>query len=344
MPTCTNEHEIVPLCDTPHPETPQKLTRLSLVPYLLLSLALVALVLLLAWICTQLMQTVHTAGHMGACPLRMSQSDRATSGKYNTVSRTWLMPGCQTFYTCDATTLVLDRTCTREDMLQTHLAPRPHAANIMISHKYRAVYVMNPTDVQEIVAWVFQNYTGAVVTTSEAITPQMIEDFFFFSFTQDPYKRFMYTAEKLMQLGTNTTKSDHQCTSWNTWYHSLASPLSAAPSQAYVLSTGAGHTHKMIHLDWLADSANIKGALIEVMHACVLIYFAYQCFNFFVAGVASYTEQVKVVSTTHRFPPTELRLYSTHNEFRCTFPVHNGHPKRTHNKRVCPGHALLPPP
>ena len=200
-----------------------------------------------------------------------------TDYEYNILSHTWATSTCQNFYTCNNPTLFIDRTCTKEDMVVS--SPQAHIGNVMVSHKYRTVYVINPTNVNEIIIGLLANYTGAIMLQSNEISDTIIKTYFFFSFVQNPYDRFLYAAGKAVMATMN--KTNDLCTVWVEQFSTLK-PLNIVASQAHILSTEGGRTNKMIHLDFLADTLQIKGALIEVKPKALVRFnmYAYTDFVF----------------------------------------------------------------
>eukprot|EP00961_Rhodomonas_salina_P249815 3376659-Rhodomonas_salina.1 len=119
----------------------------------------------------------------------------------------WLAPACQRFFYCNDELLLTQRTCTAEDKLSESMHPEPHVTRLLVSERYRTVYVVNPTTVDYLVQHILTTALQAREQSSLQISHHMIESFFFFTFVDDPQARFFYAAEERMRAGWDANAS-----------------------------------------------------------------------------------------------------------------------------------------
>lgn len=188
---------------------------------------------------------------------------------FGELTKNWYSSKCQNIRAgCNQSPHIIDRTCTFEDEHINSGVFHSHVNSVLVSNKYRTVYVQNPSKAHNTVRRVMLDKLGAVEMSSTEISPQMFRAYFFFSFIEpDVRERFIQQAVLIMAknrtLDQNCSHVAPVFTRMLTFWKNGDNEF--VHSQLYQLSPDSGISNKMIRLDWIESSEKLKGGIIDVL-------------------------------------------------------------------------------
>ena len=202
----------------------------------------------------------------------IGEANRVEGAKYGELTERWYSDKCQkTRQRCAMSPHVIDRTCTLEDefmKLHSDDVFYPHVTPLLVSKRYMAVYVQNPSRAHSTVRDIMLGSMMASEMSSSELTPTMFTGYFFFSFVEEnAEQRFVEEAHLLMGGGgglkRNCSSIQKQLSKMLTFWKNP--DIAFVHTQLFQLSPDAGRSNKMVHLDWLEYSSNLKGGIIDVL-------------------------------------------------------------------------------
>lgn len=202
-------------------------------------------------------------------PKPVCQFEAVRSASGTAMLRGWGAAECQKVFRCDAhTPFLINRTCTIEDESVGEAGPLARGVALVVSHKFRAVYVVNPTGVDQLVQYIWKTFLRGEDMDSHQLTLEHLNSYFFFTFVDRPRTRFslQFTRETLAAGILNTSSS---CEAVRAAANS-AVVHGMVPSQAYFLSGDAGAMNHMLALDWVADASDVDNVLELLRHVQAL--------------------------------------------------------------------------
>lgn len=178
----------------------------------------------------------------------------------------WTAPACQGFFECRSELLLTHRTCTAEDTLSESMRPQPHETRLLVSERYRTVYVVNPTTVDYLVQHIMITQLQAREQSSLQISQYMIDWYFVFTFVDEPHARFFYAAEASLRAEWDANAS---CADRVRQMEPLTrlqpSRAHTVHSQAYQLSADAGVSNIMLRLNWAHHASTFRTSIVSLI-------------------------------------------------------------------------------
>lgn len=227
-------------------EIKRKCYKILKVCILLLVLVLVLVVVLLGTLPETLDKLL---SYSSSLMLPRCQLNAALAHKGGHLAAKWHTDKCKKFFSCrQHDNFLIDRTCTREDANVYNNVPQPRAVDILIARAYGIAYVLNPSNVDDLVQYIMQKFLGAVVIDSHKLTLDQIATYFIFTFVDDPVTRFI---AKLAQNTTETCQNVEEHTRQAIGDKSIH-------TQAFFFSGDAGKTNKAIKLNWIGNATDVQ--------------------------------------------------------------------------------------
>jgi hypothetical protein len=198
---------------------------------------------------------------MAAKGPRQCQLPRQVNSYGEDLRVSWNAASCQRVFQCEENEeLLTQRTCTREDYNAP--APAPRGVRLLVSQRYRVVYVVNPTSVNKLIEFIMQHFLDAAAVNSHHLAVHEVQTYFFFTFVERALSRFVLQFTLTQPHSQNSSSG---CAAVRERMHAALQDR-VTPSQSYLVSGDAGTMNHMLRLDWIADAGNRDNVIALLEH------------------------------------------------------------------------------
>lgn len=212
---------------------------------------------------------VHRVIEMSVPPVcQLTEKSRINDNgvPFGSLTHQWRSDECQHHFQCLEPLLILDHTCVYEDTQNNRILS--HTSMVLVSDKYTAIFLVNPSSIEPFVSNIMKKYLGARQISSYEITQKMIDTYFFFTYVQNSYDRFFtVAAQKLHNVLNNdsTIACQTAVSEMKRFVYAFNAKTDVLHTQAYLISADAGKSNKMVNMDWIDNTERLKGSIVDLM-------------------------------------------------------------------------------